>query len=175
MFLKDVHIVNIAPCIVIPDRIRFRARFSDDITTVMPYLNAIFKNAIYNHEEKVLTFTRDTKLITLYPREVTVAKALSTDDAEDTVDWLKNFINNLYADKENIEPIYVRRSRPTPLLIYSWLPKKTDCRRCGEQTCLAFAVQLVNEDKKLSECPVLWETGNEDLLESLKEMVSVLV
>ncbi len=84
-------------------------------------------------------------------------------------------IQETYIDKGSIEPVYERRSRPTPLVIYGWLPQQAGCRRCGEQTCLAFAAQLVNGIKKLEECPVIWEPGNEDLLESLKEMVDVLV
>lgn len=175
MFLKDIEIISIAPCIVVPNRIRFRARFSDDITGVMPYLNAIIKNAVYNHEGKVLSLTKDERLITLYSREVTVAKALNEEDAHETAAWLKDLINNTHADRGNISPVYERRSRPTPLVIYGWLPQKTGCRRCGEQTCLAFAAQLVNGGKRLDHCPVIWEPGNEDLLESLKEMMGVLV
>ncbi len=175
MFLNDIEITSVAPCIVVPNRIRFRARFSDDITAVLPYLNAVIKNAVYNHEGKVLSMTKDERLITLYPQEVTVAKALSEDDAHETSAWIKELINKTYVDRENTEPIYEKRSRPTPLVIYGWLPQKTGCRRCGEQTCLAFAAQMVNGGKKLEECPVIWEPGNEDLLESLKEMVSVLV
>lgn len=175
MFLKDVNILNIAPCIVVANRVRFRARLTDDISEVMPYLNAVIKNAVYNDEGKVLSFTREERLITLYPREVTVAKALSEEDARKTAVWLKDLINKTHAGRENINPVYERRSRPTPLVIYGWLPQKTSCRRCGEQTCLAFAAQLANGGKRLDECPVIWEAGNEDLLESLKEMLGVLV
>ncbi|HUW64352.1 MAG TPA: Fe-S cluster protein, partial [Spirochaetia bacterium] len=92
MFLEDVKIVSTAPCVVVPDRIRFRARFSDDICEVMPYLNAVIKNGIYNHEGNVLSFTKDERLITLYPREVTVAKALNSDDAGEITEWLKTLI-----------------------------------------------------------------------------------
>jgi len=175
MLLKDIKITSVAPCIVVPNRIRFRAIFSDDITDLMPYLNAVLKNAVYNHEGKVLSMTKDERLITLYPWEVTVAKALSKEDADETAAWVKDLINKTYVDRETIEPVYERRSRPTPLVLYGWLPQKSGCRRCGEQTCLAFATQMVNGGKKLEQCPVIWEPGNEDLLESLKEMVVVLV
>jgi ArsR family metal-binding transcriptional regulator len=174
MFLKDIQILSTAPCVVVPDRIRFRARFSDDISGILPYLNAVIKNGIYNHEGKILSFTKDQRLITLYPREVTVAKALNDEDARGITVWLKELINETYAGRENIRPVYEKRSRPAPLALYGWLPKKLDCRRCGEQTCLAFAAQLITGGKQLKDCPVIWEDGKEDLLESLRELLTVL-
>ncbi len=175
MLLKDINILNIAPCVVVPDRIRFRARFSDNISEIMPYLNGMIKNAIYNHEGMILSLTKDERLITLYPKEVTVAKALNNNDASEIVEWLKNLINETYTNRENIAPVYERHSRPSPLVIYGWLPKKSKCRLCGEQTCLAFAAQLITGGKQLHDCPVIWEPGKEDVLESLKELLGVLV
>ncbi len=46
--------------------------------------------------------------------------------------------------------------------LYKYLPK-TNCRKCGEATCLAFAVKVLSGDRKLSECPPLSE-------ESIKEI-----
>lgn len=174
MFLKDIKILSIAPCVVVPDRIRFRASFSNNISEIMPYLNGTIKNAIYNHEGKVLSITKDERLITLYPREVTVAKALNNNDAHETVEWLKDLINETYTTKDRITPLYERRLRPAPLVIYGWLPKVSSCRLCGEQTCLAFAAQLVTGKKQLRDCPLIWEPGKEDMLESLKELLGVL-
>ncbi|MCL2337080.1 MAG: Fe-S cluster protein [Firmicutes bacterium] len=175
MFLKDIKIMSVAPCVIVPDKIRFRAILSTDISEIMPYLNAIFKNAIYNHQGKVLSLTKDERLISLYPRELTVAKALDNNDALEIVEWLKDLINETYAAKDSITPLYERRSRPAPLVIYGWLPKASNCRLCGEQTCLAFATQLVTEKKQLQDCPLIWDPGKEDMLESLKELLGVLI
>lgn len=62
---------------------------------------------------------------------------------------------------------------PAPLVIYGWLPK-TNCRLCDEQTCLAFAAQLLMGRKALQNCPVIWEPGREDMLESLKDLLGAL-
>ncbi|MEE4166037.1 MAG: (Fe-S)-binding protein, partial [Desulfocapsaceae bacterium] len=35
---------------------------------------------------------------------------------------------------------------------------KSNCRRCGEKTCLAFAAGVFRGDKELSACPLLSET-----------------
>ncbi|MCF8011908.1 MAG: Fe-S cluster protein [Clostridiales bacterium] len=174
MLLNDIKIQNIAPCVVVSERVRFTAHFSDNISEVMPYLNNVIKNAVYNPDEKIISFTMKEKLITLYPREVTVAKALDEDDAREFTKWLKNFINDTFDNKENITPIYERRSRPSPLVIYGWLPQKTNCMLCGEQSCMAFAAELINGNRQLQDCSPLWDPGNEDLLESLKEMLGTL-
>lgn len=174
MFLQDIRILSTAPCVVVPDKIRFRARFSQDISVVMPYLNTVIKNGVYNHENHILSLTKDERLITLYPLEVTVAKALNDQDASEVTEWLKELINSTCADKENIKPTYEKRSRPAPLALYGWLPKRLNCRMCGEQTCLAFAAQLITGRRKLGDCPVIWEEGKEDLLDSLRDLLSVL-
>lgn len=44
----------------------------------------------------------------------------------------------------------------SPFNLYPHLPKK-NCRECGEATCLAFAVKLLNRDIELEKCPYLTE------------------
>ncbi len=40
--------------------------------------------------------------------------------------------------------------------VYQLLPK-TNCKRCGILTCIAFAVKLVNREKVIDDCPLLLE------------------
>ncbi len=40
----------------------------------------------------------------------------------------------------------------TGLDIYKLLPK-TNCKKCGRPTCLAFAMQLAQKKASLDECP----------------------
>jgi putative Fe-S cluster protein len=40
--------------------------------------------------------------------------------------------------------------------IHSWLPK-TDCRKCGQDTCLAFATELAQRQASLDACPDVTE------------------
>ncbi len=44
----------------------------------------------------------------------------------------------------------------TPMEIYKLLPK-TNCKKCGEQTCMAFAFKVVNREKQIEECTPLFE------------------
>jgi 4Fe-4S ferredoxin len=42
----------------------------------------------------------------------------------------------------------------TAFEIYNLLPK-TNCKECGESSCMAFAVKLMNKEHELEECPPL--------------------
>ena len=49
---------------------------------------------------------------------------------------------------------------PTVMELYQLLPK-TNCKICGESTCMAFAVALLSRKKKIIECtPILSEEFN---------------
>ncbi|MDI6889117.1 MAG: acetyl-CoA decarbonylase/synthase complex subunit gamma [Methanocellales archaeon] len=58
-----------------------------------------------------------------------------------------------------------------PLDIYRYLPK-TNCRECGEKTCMAFASQLIERDVKLEDCPQLMKPDFAEKFHHLKEMLA---
>ena len=43
------------------------------------------------------------------------------------------------------------------LALHKLLPR-TDCRKCGKPTCLAFAIELAKGKRRLEECPILGQT-----------------
>jgi len=45
---------------------------------------------------------------------------------------------------------------PTPIEVYQLLPK-TNCGKCGEVNCMAFAVRLISLEVRLEDCPPLIE------------------
>lgn len=173
MFLKDIDIIFIEPCLATPNKIRFKAKFTNDVTEIMPYLNAIMPNATYNHNGPILSFVKGSRLFTLYPQELTVAKARNTTDAHDMLEWLKEFINDTYERCSSISPDYTLKSRPKPLEIYSWLPR-TNCKECGEPTCLAFAAKLLLGEQRVEKCPPLFTEKYADLKESMMHIAAAL-
>ncbi|MEM4441668.1 MAG: acetyl-CoA decarbonylase/synthase complex subunit gamma [Ignisphaera sp.] len=61
---------------------------------------------------------------------------------------------------------------PTPIQIYQLLPK-TNCGKCGEPNCMAFAVKLVNFETLLEQCPPLFEDSRyKEDLQKLRMMLS---
>ncbi len=173
MLLDRIDIVFIEPCLVVPNKVRVKAELSCDIREVMPYLNTVIKNATYNRHAENLTFTRDFRLITLYPGRVTMAKAVNATDAYQVLDWLKDLINETWDGREKIVPSYEMKSRPKPLEIYGWLPK-TNCRDCGEMTCLAFATKLLLGEQQIKNCLPLFREEYRDLKEPMLEIAAAL-
>ncbi|MDM7934620.1 MAG: (Fe-S)-binding protein [Methanothrix sp.] len=58
--------------------------------------------------------------------------------------------------------------------IYMLLPR-TNCKRCGLPTCMAFAVGLLNREKKIEEClPLIEEPKYEAKLKRLREVMAPL-
>ncbi len=59
----------------------------------------------------------------------------------------------------------------SPLNLYKQLPQ-TNCKECGEQTCMAFAAGLIDRSKKVEECtPLIKEKKYAKKLETLKSIV----
>jgi ArsR family metal-binding transcriptional regulator len=151
MFLNKVKITEIRPCLADPEKIRFMAYFEKDVSEVFPYLNAIQKGAIYNHVGKTLTLRKEDRLISLHPNKMAGAKIIDQKDAYEVIEWLKDKINYCHENRNSIEPCFERRQKLTALDIFKLLPG-TNCRRCGELTCLAFAVKLSTEETDIMKC-----------------------
>ncbi len=54
----------------------------------------------------------------------------------------------------------------SPLKVYALLPKILNCKKCGANNCMAFAVELVNMETRLEKClPLLEEKYRKNYLE----------
>jgi 4Fe-4S ferredoxin len=56
------------------------------------------------------------------------------------------------------------------MAIYKLLPN-TNCKQCGESTCYSFALKLAVSQKKLADCPPLFESQYTEKLAALQEIV----
>jgi len=54
----------------------------------------------------------------------------------------------------------------SPIDVYNLLPR-TNCERCGEKSCMAFASKLVNREATIEGCPPLLERGYEEAYKKL--------
>src|SRR4030065_1023059 len=151
MLLHSYKIARILPCMADPEKIRVIAEISDEIHEVFPYLNAILKGCIFNHPALTLTIKKDGKLFTLHAHHITLAKIEDEKEAEEIMMWLKDLINETYEKREQIEPNYSMAAELKALDIFRLLPG-TNCKKCGEPTCLAFAVNLVGGDTGMKKC-----------------------
>jgi ArsR family metal-binding transcriptional regulator len=171
MFLREVKITEIMPCLADPEKIRFIAYFEKDVSETYPYLNTILKGAIYNHDGHTLTLKKEGRLISLHPDKIAAGKIRDEKDAREIIDWLKENINYCYEHKDTIEPSFERRQKLTALDIYKLLPG-TNCKRCGELTCLAFAVMLSDEQIDIIKCSEIFLAVHAEKKKELLRLLS---
>lgn len=140
MYLQTIEITHVSPCFADTSKIRLKAKLSDDVAELMPYINGAMGNAVYNPHAPNLTLYRDFRLITLHPQELTMIKALNTTDARQ---------------------------------VLAWLPR-TNCRQCGEKTCLAFAALLFCGQQHFERCAPMFTEDYREQREVMVELVKEL-
>ena len=173
-FLKSITLCYVAPCMADETRIRLIGYFNRDIAEVLPYINAVIKGASYNKGASILTYAKARRLINLYNIKIAIAKADDIIDAWVILDEVKDLINRTYQDRDNIKPNYEEKVKVTALQIYGWLPK-TNCKACGEATCLAFAVKLLLGEQKILKCtPLSTESKFSENKKIMLEMAEAL-
>lgn len=172
MLLKKVVIISVLPCVAESDKIRYIAEFDADISEVMPYLNATIENAVYNHEGKNITLAKDGMMVGIHGRRIAAGKVGDIAAAAELNAWLADTVNDVWRRRSEIKPNYERRRKPSAVDLYKLLPR-TNCGRCGEKTCIAFAVKLSEEQKNVVACAELFSGKFDDkkseLLRILKE------
>jgi ArsR family metal-binding transcriptional regulator len=170
MLLHSYQITRVLPCLADPEKIRVIAEISDEIHEVFPYLNAILRGCIYNHPALTLTIKRDGKLLTLHAHHITLAKIEDKKEAEEILSWLRDLINETYEKRDHIEPNYSMAAELKALDIFKLLPG-TNCKKCGELTCLAFAVKLVGKDTGITKCDPLFSEKYQEKRNVLIELL----
>ncbi|WP_303859678.1 (Fe-S)-binding protein [Alkalibaculum bacchi] len=171
MYLEEVNVIFIEPCTADANKMRFKAAFSRNISEILPYLNAEIKIAQYNHRTENLTFNQGIKIITLSSETLSVSKIINETDAYEMCDYIKNLINDIYKKRDVIVPLFEMRKKPSVLDIYKYLPK-TNCKRCGESTCVAFASKLIVGELQVQQCRSIHENKHDGKLDELKKILN---
>ena len=153
-----------------PHRIRFIAEIDGDVSELLPYLNSVLKGAIYNPNFPSLTVKHEGALVTVYPKSVKAGMVRDEEHARKIIEWLEGLFEYCRKNMDSIEPLYETRARLTPLDIYKLLPG-TNCGKCGERTCLAFASKLLRGERDVAECAPLLSAQFEEKRRRLLELL----
>lgn len=130
------------------------AHLDQDVSKALPFLNAVLGGFEYIADPPSVTFKAQGKLITVHGCRIAVNALKDEHEARKIIEWLKREINDAWQNRERIVPSYKSAPRPQLIEILKLLPK-TNCRRCGEPTCMVFAVRLVEGAKGVLACPEL--------------------
>lgn len=161
--------IVLSDCNPSSQKVNALADLSEDISEVLPYLNTVLKGLQYHPEDKFLTVKRKGHVITFWPQQIAVTKLEDEKEAGEVIEELKEIVNETYANRDHIKPTYTSRSIPRPLDIFKLLPGK-NCKECGEPTCLAFALKLINDEVEWRQCPLLLTKEFEANRIKLKEL-----
>ena len=165
----EAAVVVLAPCVADSTKIRLIAHTSRDMSQAFPYMNAEMREASYNAKGPTFTFMDGYRMISMYPQRIAVAKADEIVDGWRTLEMIRCRVNGAWARRAQIEPCYEMREKPPALEIFKRLPK-TNCRACGEATCLAFAVRVWMGELPASKCLPVFQGEFAHLKDALVEI-----
>jgi ArsR family metal-binding transcriptional regulator len=147
------------------------ARFEDDISAVFPYLNAIWKNAIYSPGANQITYKTEDRAVALKPHEVTISNLPDRDTATVEMEKVIADVNRIWMDRENLTPLHAARKRLVAMEIYQLLPQ-TNCKLCGQPSCFAFASKITVGEAQVEACtPLLDEAQYDEKRKALLDML----
>ena len=172
-FAEDVFgeatVMVLAPCVADTTKIRLIAHTSRNMSQAFPYLNAEMREASYNAKGPTFTFMDGYRMISMYPQRIAVAKADEIMDGWRTLEMIRCRVNDAWTRRAEIEPCYEMREKPPALEIFKRLPQ-TNCRACGERTCLAFAVRVWMGELPASKCLPVFQGEYGHLKDALVEI-----
>jgi len=158
------------PCEPGAERFSALARLTIDISEALPYLNATLRGAVYHLRANALTWKKGGHNIAFHAYEIATSNVEDREGAEKELKGLIDLVNRTWERRDEITPSYETRQRPTPMAVYQLLPR-TNCKRCGEPTCWTFALKLVASQKKITDCPPLFEKQFNEKLSELQSLV----
>lgn len=158
------------PCDPGAERYAATARLSVDISPVLPYLNAVLRGAVYLPDAQALTWKKGGHVIAFHAHEIATSNVEDREEAEKELKGLIDLVNRTWDRRAEITPDFTTRQRPTPMALYKLLPQ-TNCKQCGEPTCYSFALKLSVSQRKLADCPPLFEMQYAEKRAALEEMV----
>lgn len=138
------------------------AHFKQNVGCALPYLNAVLGGFEYIADPPALTLKTQGKLITVHDDKAAINALKDEQEARTITDWLKNEINTAWDKKDEIEPCYHGQERPKLIEILKLLPK-TNCKKCGQPTCMVFAALAMEGGRGTDDCPELTSPEREKL------------
>ena len=125
--------------------------FPDDISACFPYLNAVLDDPRYDHENGILIGARGSSRFAFRRHEIHLGMVQDPTDARSIAGSVVDMVNRVWRDRDRITPSLAERKLAPVYDFYKSLPK-TNCRRCGYSTCLAFASDLRAGTADIEKC-----------------------
>ncbi len=150
---------DLLPCIADPSKYRVIGRVDvKNLEEVAPYLARVIPNASYNAKDGWISFKKGQRIITIHKDcFVTMTMIGSKEEAIEILKEIEEKAKIAWEKRNEIDiskPL--QKTFVGALDVYKYLPK-TNCKECGEQSCMAFAVKLLSGEKDIKDCKPLFE------------------
>ncbi len=146
------------------------ARLNEEVGKVLPYLNAVLGGTQYFNDPPEVMFHHHGKIIKVGAREIAVNALKDEQEADLILKWLKSEINRTWENHDAITPCYTGQIKPKLIEILRLLPK-TNCKKCGQPTCMVFAAQVMEGGRGAEHCPELNNENRTELFGYLEGFV----
>lgn len=151
MYIDSISLTRTIPCLAEPGKIIVIGKPNRQLYDVLPFLATLPGVIAYHPESRTLTFRRQPGFLTLYPDKIYITQVKDAQAGLALLEALKDAINATWEHRGELVPVTAPQRAPRHLDVYSQLPQ-TNCKQCGEATCLAFAVLLIQQKHTLDEC-----------------------
>jgi ArsR family metal-binding transcriptional regulator len=170
MYLDYIALTRTLPCLAEPGKIIVIGKPDRPLDEIIPYLATLPDVITYNPEARTLTFRRQPGFLTLYPEKVYITQVKDAGEGLELLAALKDAVNVTWEHRAELVAVTAARRAPRHLDVYTLLPQ-TNCKQCGEASCLAFAVMLIQQKHSLDEClPLLQDFAFSERRASLEAM-----
>jgi ArsR family metal-binding transcriptional regulator len=137
-----------------------RFRLDWDLSPLFPLINAVVPDARLYETPCYIKFQLNAHLCAFHPHEGVFSPVKDYTEARTFLDDLVAFIQNLFARKAEIVPNHRKFNPVSALDIFQLLPR-SNCRACGQATCMAFAAAVSRQKSSPAECPHLGQPVEE--------------
>ena len=131
-----------------------RVILTDDISRTFPYLNTMLDDTWYDHKNQVLIGSRNKVRYAFRPHEIHIGTNADRHNVSHISKEVVDLVNQAWEEHDHITPSLRERELPLVYDIFRYLPR-TNCKKCGYPTCLAFAADLRSGAVRLEQCPLL--------------------
>lgn len=170
--VKEATLKQVKPCIAAEGKIRVLMELDSEIGDIIPLIANMYPPGVVNYVRKknILTLTIYDRIISLYPSgKISMNKTHDVEEAFEIAGELMDRINRAH-DSGGDGSDSRDMSRIGPMDVHRCLPG-SNCGDCGESTCMAFAMKLLNGEQKLDSCLPLKEPWMQEKVQCLEKLL----
>jgi len=156
-YVRLINISKLMPCLADANKIRVFAEANRELGEILPYLNMMIPNAMYSKNLGLVAYKKGLSMINIFASgKITVTQVKNEDEALKILEEIRVRLNGIYAKRDKIQ-LSASKIEISVLDVYNYLPK-TNCRDCGCESCMAFAIELLEGKRTLNNCMHLMES-----------------